>query len=51
MDFWDYVSSRQQPLLGDTYQHAGCVFQCMLVAAVLGVGLGPIDQGFVVPKK
>lgn len=40
MDFWDYVRTRQQQLVTDTLQHASAVFQCMLVAVVLGVGLG-----------
>ena len=42
MDFWDYVSSRREQLLNDTYQHASAVFQCMVVAALLGVGIGAL---------
>jgi osmoprotectant transport system permease protein len=42
VDFWDYVSSRREQLLNDTYQHASAVFQCMVVAALLGVGIGAL---------
>ncbi|WP_086561605.1 ABC transporter permease [Streptomyces africanus] len=37
MNFWEYVAGRHQQLLTDAYQHAGAVFQCMVVATVLGV--------------
>lgn len=40
MSFWEYVSNRRTQLLLDTYQHASAVFQCMVVATVLGVLLG-----------
>lgn len=40
MNFWEYVASRHQQLLTDAYQHASAVFQCMVVAAVLGVLIG-----------
>ncbi|MCQ4083838.1 ABC transporter permease [Streptomyces sp. RB6PN25] len=40
MSFWDFVGSRRQQLLMDTYQHASAVFQCMVVAAVIGIGIG-----------
>ncbi|MEV6959669.1 ABC transporter permease [Streptomyces sp. NPDC051207] len=40
MNFWEYVSTRHQQLLADAYQHAGAVFQCMVVATLLGVLIG-----------
>jgi osmoprotectant transport system permease protein len=40
MDFWSFVGSRRQQLLWDAYQHASAVFQSMVVAALLGVGIG-----------
>lgn len=40
MSFWDYVASRWQELLVDSYLHASAVVQCTLLAAVLGVALG-----------
>ncbi|WEV27558.1 ABC transporter permease [Streptomyces sp. 71268] len=40
MSFWEYVGNRRTQLLLDTYQHASAVFQCMVVATVLGVLLG-----------
>ncbi|MFD7688487.1 ABC transporter permease [Streptomyces sp. NPDC059781] len=40
MNFWEYVGSRHQQLLIDTYQHASVVFQCMVVATLLGVLIG-----------
>ncbi|MER7989580.1 ABC transporter permease [Streptomyces noursei] len=40
MSFWEYVGSRHDQLLTDTYQHASAVFQCMVIATVLGVALG-----------
>lgn len=40
MSFWDFVDSRRQQLLFDTYQQAGLVFQCMVVAMLIGVGIG-----------
>ncbi|MEW1657158.1 MULTISPECIES: ABC transporter permease [unclassified Streptomyces] len=40
MGFWDYVGSRHVQLLTDTYQHASAVFQCMVIATVLGVAVG-----------
>jgi osmoprotectant transport system permease protein len=42
VNFWDYVSSRQDQLVSDTFQHASAVFQCMVVAVVLGVGIGAL---------
>ncbi|MET9394801.1 ABC transporter permease [Streptomyces sp. NPDC006624] len=40
MNFWEYLVNRHQQLLTDAYQHASAVFQCMVVATVLGVLLG-----------
>ncbi|MFC8421358.1 ABC transporter permease [Streptomyces sp. NPDC057236] len=37
MNFWEYLGSRHQQLLIDAYQHASVVFQCMVVATLLGV--------------
>ncbi|MFD8200119.1 ABC transporter permease [Streptomyces sp. NPDC059701] len=40
MNFWEFVSSRHQQLLTDACQHASAVFQCMVVATLLGVLIG-----------
>ncbi|MEW2084254.1 ABC transporter permease [Streptomyces sp. NPDC005283] len=40
MSFWEYLCTRYQQLLVDAYQHASAVFQCMVVATVLGVLIG-----------
>ncbi|MEV6670798.1 ABC transporter permease [Streptomyces sp. NPDC051162] len=40
MSFWKYVGNRHAQLLADTYQHASAVFQCMVVATVIGVTIG-----------
>ncbi|WP_155054654.1 ABC transporter permease [Streptomyces blattellae] len=40
MDFWEYLGNRHQQLLTDAYYHASAVFQCMVVATVLGVLIG-----------
>lgn len=40
MNFWDYLGNRHQQLLMDAYQHASAVFQCMVVATVIGVLIG-----------
>ena len=37
MNFWEYLVNRHQQLLTDAYQNASAVFQCMVVATVLGV--------------
>ncbi|MFV0135732.1 ABC transporter permease [Streptomyces sp. HMX87] len=42
MNFWEFLVSRHQQLLTDAYQHASAVFQCMVVATVLGVLLGVV---------
>ncbi|MFG2554904.1 ABC transporter permease [Streptomyces sp. NPDC048581] len=40
MSFWEYLGNRHQQLLTDAYQHASAVFQCMVVATLLGVLIG-----------
>ena len=40
MNFWEYLSSRHEQLLTDAFQHASAVFQCMVIATVLGVLIG-----------
>ncbi|MGW0574585.1 ABC transporter permease [Streptomyces sp. NPDC002920] len=40
MSFWEYVNTRHQQLLTDAWQHASAVFQCMVVATVIGVLIG-----------
>ncbi|MGW1491946.1 ABC transporter permease [Streptomyces sp. NPDC002402] len=40
MSFWEYLGTRYQQLLVDAYQHASAVFQCMVLATVLGVLIG-----------
>lgn len=43
MSFWEYLSSRHQQLLTDAYQHASAVFQCMVVATLMGVLIGIVS--------
>ncbi|GHD71013.1 ABC transporter permease [Streptomyces mirabilis] len=43
MNFWQYLSSRHQQLLTDAYQHASVVFQCMVVATLIGVVIGVVS--------
>ncbi|MFC9974674.1 ABC transporter permease [Spirillospora sp. NPDC050679] len=40
MGFWEYLRSRRELLLFEAWQHASMVFQCVLVALVLGVLIG-----------
>ncbi|KUN59682.1 ABC transporter permease [Streptomyces canus] len=42
MSFWEYLGNRHQQLLTDAYQHASVVFQCMVVATVIGVLIGVV---------
>lgn len=37
---WEFVSSRRQQLLSDSWLHVSAVGQCVLIATVLAVGLG-----------
>ncbi|MEV1066984.1 ABC transporter permease [Streptomyces sp. NPDC050263] len=43
MSFWEYLDNRHQQLLTDAYQHAGVVFQCMVVATLVGVLIGAVS--------
>lgn len=40
MSFWEYLGSYHERLLFDAYQHASAVFQCVVLATVLGVLVG-----------
>ncbi|MDA3644522.1 ABC transporter permease [Saccharopolyspora indica] len=40
MNFLDYVASRWQSLLVDSYQHASMVLQCIVLATIVGVLVG-----------
>ena len=40
MSFWEYLGNRHQQLLADSFQHASAVFQCMVLATVIGVLIG-----------
>jgi osmoprotectant transport system permease protein len=42
--FWEYLGDRHQQLLTDAYQHASVVFQCMVVATLLGVLIGVLTH-------
>lgn len=42
MSFWEYLGNRHQQLLTDAYQHVSAVFQCMVIATVLGVLIGVV---------
>ncbi|MFI9242097.1 ABC transporter permease [Streptomyces sp. NPDC053086] len=42
MNFWEYLGSRHQQLLTDAYQHASAVFQCMVLATLIGVFVGVV---------
>lgn len=39
-EFFTFVGQRWSSLLFDTYQHASLVIQCIVVAVIVGVGLG-----------
>ncbi|MGV4986200.1 ABC transporter permease [Streptomyces sp. NPDC001709] len=45
MDFWEYLGNRHQQLLTDAFQHASAVFQCMVLATVIGVLIGVVTYG------
>ncbi|MCF3129875.1 ABC transporter permease [Streptomyces olivochromogenes] len=45
MSFWEYLVDRHRQLLTDAFQHASVVFQCMVVATVLGVLIGVLTYG------
>ncbi|WP_406000559.1 ABC transporter permease [Streptomyces sp. NBC_00829] len=40
MSFWEYLVTRREQLLTDTFQQASLVFQCMVLATVIGVAIG-----------
>ncbi|GAQ57843.1 ABC transporter permease [Streptomyces acidiscabies] len=40
MSFWEYLDNRHEQLLADAVQHASAVFQCMLLATVIGILIG-----------
>ncbi|MFF8730224.1 ABC transporter permease [Streptomyces sp. NPDC015171] len=40
MSFWEFLGSQHQQLLTDAYQHASAVFQCMVLATLIGVFIG-----------
>lgn len=42
MNFWEYLGSRHQQLLTDAFQHASAVFQCMVLATLIGVLAGVV---------
>ncbi|MEU6067294.1 MULTISPECIES: ABC transporter permease [Streptomyces] len=44
MGFWEYLGDRHRQLLTDAYQHASVVFQCMVVATLLGVLIGVVTH-------
>ncbi|MGB3699300.1 MAG: ABC transporter permease [Gordonia sp. (in: high G+C Gram-positive bacteria)] len=37
---WDFISSRKSQLVVDSYLHVSAVIQCLLLATVIGVGVG-----------
>ncbi|WP_411102165.1 ABC transporter permease [Streptomyces sp. cmx-4-9] len=43
MSFWSYLYHRHQQLLTDAFQHASAVFQCMVIATVIGIGIGLVS--------
>ncbi|WP_405624017.1 ABC transporter permease [Streptomyces sp. NBC_00076] len=44
MNFWEYLGTAHEQLLTDAYQHASVVFQCMVVATLVGVLLGVVTS-------
>jgi osmoprotectant transport system permease protein len=42
LNFWEYLSSRHEQLLADAWQHASAVFQCMVLATLIGVLIGVV---------
>lgn len=40
MNLWEYIQSRQELLLWEFWQHASMIFQCLVVATILGVAIG-----------
>ncbi|PKW13534.1 hypothetical protein [Saccharopolyspora spinosa] len=42
MNFLEYVASRWQSLLVDSYQHASMMVQCIVLATIIGVLVGVV---------
>ncbi|MCX3063533.1 ABC transporter permease [Streptomyces beihaiensis] len=42
MNFWDYLVNQHAQLFADAYQHASAVFQCMVVATLIGIVIGVV---------
>ena len=40
MNLWEYIQSRQELLTFEFLQHASMIFQCLVVAAIVGVAIG-----------
>jgi osmoprotectant transport system permease protein len=40
VSFWEYLANRHQQLLTDAFQHVSAVFQCMVIATLLGLLIG-----------
>jgi len=40
VNLWEYIQSRQELLSFEFWQHASMIFQCLVVAAILGVAIG-----------
>ncbi|MFC9131282.1 ABC transporter permease [Streptomyces sp. NPDC057099] len=45
MNFLEYLGTRKEQLLTDAYQHASVVFQCMVVATLIGVLIAVVTYG------
>src|SRR3954466_10265581 len=45
VSFWEYLGNRHQHLLGAARQRGRVVFQCIVVATVIGVLLGVVTYG------
>ncbi|MEU4487950.1 ABC transporter permease [Streptomyces purpurascens] len=45
MNFLEYLGNQKEQLLTDAYQHASVVFQCMVVATVIGVLIAVVTYG------
>jgi osmoprotectant transport system permease protein len=43
VSFWEFLSARSGTLVHETVDHASLVFQCMLTAAVIGVGVAMLS--------
>jgi osmoprotectant transport system permease protein len=43
VSFWDHLGNQHQQLLTDAFQHASAVFQCMVIATLLGILIGVVS--------